>query len=104
MVTLIKISTAIIATLTFTTIDSYYSNCTIQEPIVHYSSMASAKTCQEKAYQILESKCNLCHRKRNKRQIFTQENMNDWANDIYTQVFVKKRMPKDKEIRLDSQD
>ena len=56
----------------------------------------------EKAYQILNNKCNVCHRKRNRRKIFTKENMNTWANDIYKQVFVKKRMPKGKKIKLSS--
>lgn len=58
------------------------------------------KDSSEKVFQILERKCNVCHRKRNKRRIFTKENMGTWANDIYKQVFVKKRMPKGKKIKL----
>lgn len=56
----------------------------------------------EKAYEILNNKCNVCHRKRNRRRIFTKENMDTWANDIYKQVFIKKRMPKGKKIKLSS--
>ena len=41
----------------------------------------------EAAFQILENKCNVCHNVRNKRRVFTPQNMDTWANDIYTQVF-----------------
>lgn len=46
------------------------------------------------AFVILNTKCNTCHRKRNKRRVFTEENMNNQADDVYKQVFIKKRMPK----------
>lgn len=59
---------------------------------------------KQRALSILTNKCNVCHRKRNKRRVFTAENMNDWANDIYTQVFVKKRMPRGRKIKLNSQE
>ncbi len=52
------------------------------------------------AYSILDNKCNVCHRKRNRRRVFTKDNMNTWADDVYKQVFVKKRMPKGKDIKL----
>ncbi len=57
-----------------------------------------------KVFQILENKCNVCHRKRNKRRIFTQQNMYTWKNDIYQQVFVKKRMPKGKKVKLTTEE
>jgi len=56
------------------------------------------------AFHILENKCNVCHRKRNKRRVFTLDNMNGWANDVYIQVFLKKRMPKGKDIKLTEQE
>lgn len=57
-----------------------------------------------KAFTILSNKFNICHLKRNKRRVFTIENMNPWAVDIYKQVFIKKRMPKGKQIALNSQE
>lgn len=55
---------------------------------------------QEQVLTVLKTKCNVCHSKKYKKLIFTAENMQDAAPDIYTQVFVKKRMPKGKKIRL----
>ena len=59
-----------------------------------------ADTIKTTAYHILQNKCNICHKKRNRRRVFTLENMTPWANDIYAQVFIKKRMPKGKKIKL----
>ncbi len=61
-------------------------------------------TSKEKAFQILENKCNVCHNKRNRRRVFTLDNMNPWVDDVYKQVFIKKRMPKGKKIKLTSQE
>lgn len=55
---------------------------------------------QLSAYQILNEKCNTCHIKKNRRRIFSLQNMDSWAKDIYKQVFVNKRMPKGREVRL----
>ncbi|MBL7472030.1 hypothetical protein [Robertkochia sediminum] len=51
-------------------------------------------------FSILDHKCNVCHKRRNRRRVFTPENMGSYKNEIYTQVFVKKRMPKGNSIRL----
>lgn len=59
---------------------------------------------QLRAYKILSNKCNVCHAKRNRRRVFTDENMNPWAKDIYKQVFIKKRMPKGKKIKLTNEE
>lgn len=64
------------------------------------SKKTKVDTVKVATYHILDTKCNTCHRKRNKRRVFTLENMTSWADDIYTQVFVKKRMPKGKKIKL----
>lgn len=53
-----------------------------------------------KAFKILEKKCNVCHVKKNRRKIFTLDNINLFGSEIYTQVFVKKRMPKGNKIEL----
>lgn len=67
-----------------------------------YVSIALAGSSKERAFQILENKCNVCHERRNKRRVFTAGNMDSWAEDVYKQVFVKKRMPKGKNIKLTS--
>ena len=59
-----------------------------------------SSTLKEDAYQILVNKCNICHLKRNKRRVFTMDNMNAFAKDINKQVFIKKRMPKGQKIKL----
>lgn len=43
---------------------------------------------------LLEAKCNSCHRKKNPFMVFTLRNVNKRTDKIYDQVFVKKRMPK----------
>lgn len=70
-----------------------------------YDYLASVSPCKEdpvkeKAFKILTNKCNVCHNRRNKRKIFTEDNMNSWSQDVYKQVFIKKRMPKGKKIKL----
>ncbi len=82
---------------------------TSQVSNVGYASMSSteinvADSTRIKSFQILENKCNVCHAKRNRRRLFTLENMNSWADDVYKQVFVKKRMPKGKKIKLTSEE
>ena len=52
------------------------------------------------AYEILKSKCNGCHQVKNPARVFTLDNMDKFSAVIYKQVFVKKRMPKGKEIKL----
>ena len=64
MVTLIKILMKIIATIAIITINSYRSNGATKMPIAQYSLVALDKSSQEKAYKILEIKCNIFHRKR----------------------------------------
>jgi len=57
-----------------------------------------------KAYKILKAKCNVCHVKQNRKKIFTLDNMDIFAAKIHKQVFVKKRMPKGKKIKLTNSD
>ena len=56
------------------------------------------------AFQILQSKCNVCHEKKNPRRVFTLENMTNLALKINKQVFIKKRMPKGNDIRLTNEE
>lgn len=53
-----------------------------------------------KAFIVLTNKCNICHARKKRIDIFTLENMDSLAADIQEQVFVKKKMPKGKSIIL----
>ncbi len=63
-------------------------------------SITYQNTAKAEAFKILQAKCNICHVKRNRRKVFTLDNMNGFATQINTQVFIKKRMPKGKDIKL----
>ncbi|MCV9387638.1 hypothetical protein [Reichenbachiella ulvae] len=54
--------------------------------------------------EVLESKCNVCHARRNPSRVFTEENMDAYGSSIYEQVFVRKRMPRGSSIRLSEQE
>ncbi len=69
-----------------------------------YESPVKEDPVKEKAFGILSNKCNVCHERRNRRRVFTENNMNNWSNDVYKQVFIKKRMPKGKKIKLNSEE
>jgi len=56
------------------------------------------------ALKILQTKCNVCHRTKNPRKVFTLDNMHVLAPKIHKQVFIKRRMPKGREIRLSSRE
>ncbi|MCR9288754.1 MAG: hypothetical protein NXI23_15365 [Bacteroidetes bacterium] len=100
MVKLVNILIVIIATLSINSTDTYESIEANKALTEFYTSGYLIKYYDIKAFQILDNKCNVCHRRRNKRRIFTIENMNTYANDIYKQVFVKKRMPRGEKIKL----
>ena len=57
-----------------------------------------------KAFSILETKCNFCHNRQNPRKVFTSENMDGHAGNIYRQVFVWRRMPKNNAVTLSSEE
>jgi uncharacterized membrane protein len=62
----------------------------------------SIKYLKQEAFQILEAKCNACHRKQNPFMVFSVKNMEKRASKIHQQVFITKRMPKGDEIKLTS--
>ena len=68
------------------------------------SLLVSEDPIKTKAFEVFTNKCNVCYEKRNRRRVFTTENMNDWSNNVYKQVFIKKRMPKGKNIKLTSEE
>ena len=102
MVTIVQLLIGFITTLSVNSIETYESIETDNELTELYVSRNYYRSPSEKAFQILDNKCNVCHRKRNKKRVFTSDNMNTWVNDIYKQVFIKKRMPKGKKIKLTS--
>lgn len=104
MVTIVKLLIGIISTLLVNSTNSYEPFQDYNELRTVHVSSNTARDTKAEAFQILDNKCNVCHLKRNKRRVFTTENMNSWANDIYKQVYVKKRMPKGKKIKLTSQE
>ena len=69
----------------------------------HYSSFEPGlpqNDSQEEAFVVLRSKCNTCHATKKRTEVFTKENMSKFAPEIYEQVFVKKKMPKGRKVKL----
>ncbi|MBT33514.1 MAG: hypothetical protein CMO01_27945 [Thalassobius sp.] len=64
------------------------------EPIVQGEELKQA------AFEVLNNKCNVCHRKQNPFMVFSLKNMEKRAAKINMQVFIKQRMPKGDEIKL----
>ena len=58
------------------------------------------KDLNEEAFDILRNKCNICHATKKRVPIFTRESMLSAAPEIYQQVFVKKKMPKGRNVKL----
>jgi len=52
------------------------------------------------AFQVLDTKCNICHLRQNPFMIFKPKNMEKRANLIHEMVFVQRRMPKGDDIKL----
>lgn len=50
--------------------------------------------------EILEIKCNVCHRKQNPFMVFKEKNLSKRAEKIYKMVFTERRMPKGDQVRL----
>lgn len=90
MIALVKIMAGyILSFLTLTTAPQYKDPMQGETQIV-------ARLYQDtpEVFSILDHKCNVCHKRRNRRRVFTPENMDVYKQAIYIQVFVKKRMPK----------
>ncbi len=60
----------------------------------------SRENIQNNAFQVLVLKCNVCHATKKRQDIFTLENMDSLSESIHKQVFIKKKMPKGKKIKL----
>lgn len=63
-------------------------------------SRTNQTTNKETAFIVLRDKCNVCHATKKRTDIFTLENMDSLAVDISKQVFIKKKMPKGRKVKL----
>ena len=63
----------------------------------HYFNQENLK---DKAFTVLQEKCNVCHSTKRKTDIFTLANMDSLAANIQKQVFVKRKMPKGRKGKL----
>ena len=61
---------------------------------VHPSTLKWDAKLQKEAFDILEEKYNVCHRKQNPFMRFNVKNMEKRAPKIYKTVFIDRRMPK----------
>lgn len=59
---------------------------------------------KKEVFDILNTKCNTCHRKQNPFKVFSLKNMDKHAPKIHQQVFIKRRMPKGDKIKLTDQE
>lgn len=91
---LLIIMTSLILGSGFMLIENGAPNTTSQEVRPEMDELKMA------AFEILKTKCNVCHVKQNPRKVFTLNNMPTLAPKIHKQVFVKKRMPRGKKIKL----
>jgi len=65
---------------------------------------ASNETLKKQAFKILDTKCNVCHRKQNPLMVFKEKNMSKRAKKIYKMVFLERKMPKGNDIRLTNEE
>ena len=95
-----KVSLALITFITLLWVD-------IPQPPA--SSEATGKlqnyaSLKAQAFEILETKCNICHKRQNPFMIFTMKNMDKRAEKINEQVIETRRMPKGDEIKLTTEE
>ena len=56
--------------------------------------MNSTKVLKAEALEVLQTKCNVCHKKKNPFMVFKAKNMEKRAEKINKMVFITGRMPK----------
>ena len=79
---------------------AFKSTTVLEDNIMDAFKNASIMDLKEEVFKILDTKCNVCHRKQNPFRVFKLKNMDKNAKRIYKQVFVYRRMPKGGEIQL----
>ena len=96
--------TRILIWLGVMTLTSSFST-TEQEVAFGYNSTTVVNDNLEKAaLDILDKKCNVCHRKQNPFMVFREQNISKRSKKIYQAVFVKQTMPKGDKIRLTAEE
>ena len=73
---------------------SYYESQEIHEVSIFQQNIKS------QGFIVLRDKCNVCHATKKRTEIFTLENMDSLAKEIHMQVFIKKKMPKGRKVKL----
>ena len=73
-------------------------------PAFNLPSTPVADPLKEEVLSILDTKCNVCHRRQNPFMVFKQNNIEKRADRIYRAVFVQRRMPKGDDIQLSSEE
>ena len=61
---------------------------------------SSNEKLKKDAFEVLDVKCNSCHRRQNPLMVFKPQNMEKRAKKIDQMVFVERRMPKGNEFKL----
>ena len=80
------------------------SSFSVPTPTGVMSPTGSGNELKKKALGILDTKCNVCHRKKNPFMVFNEKNMVRRAPKIYKMVIVERKMPKGTEIRLTNEE
>ena len=82
------------------------SSFQVLDPMRDMSSSISAldEKLKKASFKILDTKCNICHRKKNPFMVFNEKNMTKRAKKIYRMVFVERKMPKGNEVRLTNEE
>ena len=66
--------------------------------------LPSGDALKKEAFTILNTKCNVCHRKKNPFMVFNEKNMSKRAKKIYQMVYVQRKMPKGTDIKLTNEE
>ena len=75
-----------------------------ERPILLHGLAKTSDPLKKETLQILENKCNICHRKKNPFMVFNEKNAPKRAKKIYQMVFVERKMPKGNEVRLTNEE
>ena len=70
----------------------------------HTKISAANNKLKKQALKILDTKCNVRHRKQNPLMVFKEKNMSKRAKKIYKMVFLERKMPKGNDIRLTNEE
>lgn len=66
----------------------------------HPTLLVADDKLKKAAFEILKTKCNVCHKKKNPFMVFNEKNMVKRAPKIYKMVYVERRMPQGDKIKL----